>query len=100
MRAVKLRFTPRARRHLEGIHDYISKRSRIAATRVVARIRQTTDALLRFPFLGHKGLLPNTLEMNVRGLPYIVVYRVNDAEDMIVILAVFHGAQDREHSTD
>jgi toxin ParE1/3/4 len=98
MRSLKLRFTGRARAHLERIYDYISVRSPGAARRVIARIRQTADGLGAFPLIGHKGLLPNTLEMNVKGLPYIIVYRVEGTE--VIILAVFHGAQDREHSTD
>jgi plasmid stabilization system protein ParE len=27
--------------------------------------------------------------------PYIVVYRVHEARDEIVVLAIFHGAQNR-----
>ena len=52
--------------------------------------------------MGHKGLLPNTREMNVKGLPYVIVYRFErvDNEDFVVVLSVFHGAQDREHSVD
>jgi plasmid stabilization system protein ParE len=50
--------------------------------------------------IGHKGLLPNTREMNVAGLPYIVVYRIEQDERAVTILSVFHGAQDREHAED
>jgi plasmid stabilization system protein ParE len=65
-------------------------------------IRQTAHALRDFPQMGHKGLLPNTREMNVKGLPYVIVYRFErvDNEDFVVVLSVFHGAQDREHSVD
>jgi toxin ParE1/3/4 len=93
---MKLRFTRRARRHIDRIHDYIARRNPAAAARVIARIRQTADTLSSLPFIGHEGLLPNTREMNVTGLPYVVVYRVQ--ENTVVILSVFHGAQDREHS--
>jgi len=31
----------------------------------------------------------------VRGLPYIVVYQVMDPDE-VLILGVYHGAQDRE----
>jgi len=32
----------------------------------------------------------------VTGLPYVVVYRVNDDDDVVDVVAVFHGAQDRD----
>ena len=74
----------------------------LRATRVIEKIRQTAHALRDFPQMGHKGLLPNTREMNVKGLPYVIVYRFErvDNEDFVVVLSVFHGAQDREHSVD
>jgi toxin ParE1/3/4 len=97
---MKLRFTPRARRHIDSIHDYVARRNPGAATRVVARIRQTAQTLGELPLIGHKGLLPNTREMNVAGLPYIVVYRIEQDERAVTILSVFHGAQDREHAED
>jgi hypothetical protein len=31
----------------------------------------------------------------VRGLPDIVVHRVDDALDELTVLGIFHGAQDR-----
>ena len=38
-----------------------------------------------------------TYEWVVRGLPYIVVYDISLGDkDEVVILGVFHGAQDRE----
>jgi addiction module RelE/StbE family toxin len=96
---MKLRFTSRANRHIDRIHEYISQRNPDAATRVIGRIRQTAEALGDSPRMGHQGLLTNTREMNVRGLPYVIVYRVDD-DDTVVVLAVFHGAQDREHSAE
>jgi hypothetical protein len=31
----------------------------------------------------------------VRGLPYIVVYRIDETLDELIVLAIFHGAIDR-----
>jgi plasmid stabilization system protein ParE len=31
----------------------------------------------------------------VRGLPYIIVYEVREQTNELVVLAVFHGAQER-----
>ncbi|MBV9076947.1 MAG: type II toxin-antitoxin system RelE/ParE family toxin, partial [Methylobacteriaceae bacterium] len=38
---------------------------------------------------------PNTREWIVTGLPYIIVYEIDWDRDEIVVLNVFHGAQDR-----
>jgi toxin ParE1/3/4 len=37
-----------------------------------------------------------THEWVVVGLPYIIVYEVDEAADEVAIIAVFHGAQDRD----
>jgi hypothetical protein len=34
----------------------------------------------------------------VVGLPYIVVYEIDQAMEEVAIIAVFHGAQDRDDS--
>jgi plasmid stabilization system protein ParE len=46
--------------------------------------------------MGHSGRARDTYEWVVGGLPYIIVYEVDKARDAIAILAVFHGAQDRD----
>ena len=48
-----------------------------------------------FPRLGRSGSVPGTLEWITPGLPYIVVYQINAAQDRLIVLAVFHTAQDR-----
>jgi addiction module RelE/StbE family toxin len=93
---VRLQFTRRARRHLDGIHDYIAERNPQAAVRVIARIRETVELLLEFPLIGHEGLLPGTREIAVPGLPYVIVHRIERPdEERLVVLGVYHGAQDR-----
>jgi plasmid stabilization system protein ParE len=49
-----LRYTPRARRHLDAISEYITKRNPDAARRVGARIRETIDLLVAFPDIATK----------------------------------------------
>jgi toxin ParE1/3/4 len=54
------------------------------------------DLLAAFPNMGHKGQLPGTREMVVPGLPYIIVYRIENREEgELVILGIYHGAQRR-----
>jgi addiction module RelE/StbE family toxin len=88
-----LRFTRRARRHLDGIAKYISERNPEAARRVGARIREIIDLLASMPLIGHEGALIGTREMVVPGLPYVIVYRVEADGETVVILGVYHGAQ-------
>jgi toxin ParE1/3/4 len=97
---VRLRFTPRARRHLDAISEYIAKRNPDAARRVGARLRETIDLLAAFPDMGHEGALPGTYEMVVPGLPYVVVHRIKSGdEETLVILGIYHGAQLRPGQT-
>ena len=52
------------------------------------------ERLTEFPRMGHTGRVAGTYEWVVRGLPYIIVYQADVTE--VLILGVFHGAQDRE----
>lgn len=47
------------------------------------------------PEIGRPGERDGTREWVVSGLPYIIVYRVDWTRAEIVLLNVFHGAQDR-----
>lgn len=97
MRPVTLRYTADARKHIAGIYQYIRERNPAAATQVVARIRLAAERLAEFPRIGHAGRVDGTHEWVVRGLPYIIVYQAGMADaDEVLILGVFHGAQDRE----
>lgn len=97
MRPVRLRFTAEAREHIAAIFSYIRDRSPAAATQVAARIRLAAEPLAEFPRMGHAGRVAGTYEWVVRGLPYIIVYQTDATEPSeVLILGVFHGAQDRE----
>ncbi len=97
MRPVRLRFTAEAREHIAAIYSYIRDRNPAAATQVVGRIRLAAERLAEFPRMGHAGRVAGTHEWVVRGLPYIIVYQTGAADpDEVLILGVFHAAQDRE----
>ena len=93
---MKLRYTAEARRHIAAIFDYINERNPIAATQAVSRIRLAAERLAEFPRIGHTGRVSGTHEWVVRGLPYILVYDISTGGAEVVVLGVFHGAQDRE----
>lgn len=44
--------------------------------------------------MGRSGAEPGTREWVVPRLPYIVVYEAHEVRDEIIVIAVFHGAQD------
>ncbi len=80
---------------LDRIFTWISEDDRSAATRMVARIRDRIG-LLELDSLAHMGR-PGTVA-GTRELieyPYIIVYQVDDERGEIVVLAIFHGAQNR-----
>lgn len=94
---MRLRFTAEAREHIAEIYSYIRDRSPMAAMQVVARIRLAAERLTEFPRMGRTGRVTGTNEWVVRGLPYIIVYEIGTADpEELVILGVFHAAQDRE----
>ena len=66
--------------------------ARAVATRILAAIE---DRIVLFPNMGRAGRVKGTREWVVAGLPYVIVYCVDDARDAVVVLGVFHGAQNR-----
>lgn len=92
---MRLRYTIDAVAHISAIHDYISERDPSAAARVVRRIRAAAERLREFPHIGHIGLVSGTMEWTVRGLPYVIVHEVDPDREEVLILGVYHGAQDR-----
>jgi toxin ParE1/3/4 len=80
---------------LDRIHDWISKDNPSAASEMIARIRDRIsfleiDALAQ---MGRPGLVAGTRELIE--YPYIVVYRVDDQQREVDVLAILHGAQGR-----
>ncbi len=46
--------------------------------------------------MGHLGRVATTCEWVVVGTPYVIVYEIDEAAGEVAIVAVFHGAQDRD----
>ncbi len=89
-----------AARDLEDIFVWISKDNPRAAVAMVERIRLRINRL-GFPGLSHigrPGLVEGTRELVEP--PYIVVYAVDESAEEITVLAVLHGARDREKNDD
>lgn len=94
---MRLRLTDAALADVEAIRDYIAARDFAASLRVVEQIARSLDVLSHYPQIGHSGIVPDTLELTVPGLPYVVVFQLSiGQEDELVILRVYHAARDRD----
>lgn len=88
----KLVIAEPAAHDLEGIVDYIALDNPIAAEGVYREIVEAVLKLPQFPNLGRSGRHPDTRELSVSGLPYLVVYEVTT--ETVTILAIFHTSRD------
>lgn len=89
---MRIEWTRRYLRELEGIGDYIAEQSPRSAARMVDEIHSKTRQLLSAnPFIGRPGQIGGTRELVITGTPYIVAYRIADTR--IEILFVQHGAR-------
>lgn len=81
---------------IDAIYSWISKDNPRAAASLVERIRLRVNRLASsgLPHTGRIGLVEGTRELVEP--PYLIIYVVDDLADEIVVLAVTHGARDRE----
>jgi addiction module RelE/StbE family toxin len=93
---MKLIFDDQALADLEDIFAWIAQDSPSTAKTVIDRLFSSSELLISFPFMGHAGRDTETFEWVVPRLPYVVVYEVDQAQERVVVTAVFHGAQGRE----
>jgi addiction module RelE/StbE family toxin len=87
-----IEWTEQAARQLVQAHDYsaLSNSEEVAAQntmRIVASVQQ----LAEFPMSGRLSRVPGTRELIISDAPFIAAYAIEKAR--IVILAVYHGAQ-------
>jgi toxin ParE1/3/4 len=92
---MKVVFDPRAVEDIRSIFDWIAAGSPRAAETVVSRIIDSIGRLGAFPGMGRRGRDPETREWVIPGLPYIAVYELHPDRDELVVIAVFHGSEDR-----
>ena len=85
-------WSARGRSDLRDILAYIMIDRPVAARRVGRRISDAALSLDTMPRRGRPVRLADTRELVVRGLPYVLIYRVGAAD--VEILRVLHGARD------
>jgi len=88
---LKLRWTKHALDQFEDLQAYIAEENPVAAEAIARRIADATLMLLREPNMGRPGRVLGTREWVVRGVPYLLAYRVED--DAVEMLAVIHSKQ-------
>jgi plasmid stabilization system protein ParE len=93
---MKLVFDDAALADLDHVYKWIARDSRRAAKNVVDRIFASIENLALFPLVGRSGRDEGTREWVVPRLPYIVVYEVDAMREGVLVIAIFHQAQDRD----
>ena len=93
---MKVAFHPAARDDLDRIFDWIADQNPRAARELIARIEARVMRLKNreITHMGRPGLVEGTREL--LEWPYIIVYRVDEVREEIVVVSIAHGAQDRE----
>jgi len=88
---VLVRWTDPAASALSVIQDHIANENPKAAFAVTQRIRIAVGQLEAHPQIGRAGRVRGTYELVVHNLPYIVAYRINNAE--VQILTAYHTSR-------
>ena len=87
-----VRWTKPAANDLTHIADYTQEHFGPGqARRAALAIYEAADSLVTLPGRGRLGRKPNTRELIVSGLPFLIIYRIHD--DSLEIIRVLHGAQ-------
>lgn len=90
----KVIWTPRGLATLRSALEYVAERNPNAAARLASTMLKAVGRLARFPQLGHvfyKLGRDDVREIPVR--PYRIFYRVHEAQRVVFILTVWHGAR-------
>lgn len=90
LRPLRLAYSTEATGHLQEIGAYIRERDPMAARRVAARLQHVARRIAAFPDLGS-----GTRRFALADLPYMLVYEVDRDEDQVLIIGIYHTAQNR-----
>jgi toxin ParE1/3/4 len=88
---VRIRWTANAEYDVDTIWLHIAKDKLDAADRMIERFRRAARALGEHPLMGKVRREPGARTFVVSGTPYIVFYRVQHGE--VVVLRVLHCAR-------
>jgi plasmid stabilization system protein ParE len=93
---MKITFEPSARDELDSIFAWIGDDNPRAALEMIALIDEKVMQLANpaLMYMGRPGLVDGTREL--LAWPYIIVYKVDEYREEIIILSIVHGARDRQ----
>ena len=87
-----IEWTEQATRQVDQAHDYIElSNSEEVAAQITMQIVAGVQQLAAFPMSGRSGRVPGTRELVISNTPFVAAYAID--HDRIVILALYHGAQ-------
>jgi len=81
---------PHVEAELARIGDQVALDDRQAALRLMTRLQEKSLSLAEFPFMGRR--YGDNYRVIVSGR-YLVFYRVDEADERVVIVAILHGAR-------
>ena len=95
---MKLIFTPRAERDLANQLEFGERRfGREVARQTLERVRAfLKQTLVKYPKTGFYHPAIQSFETWIPGTPFIIFYRIDETDDAIKVLALYHHAQNRE----
>ena len=86
-----VKWTSNARRDLFSVEAFISRDNPTAAIETVMKIIEAVESLSSHSNMGRPGRVPDTRELVIPGLPFIIPYSVSKSS--IVILRVHHTSR-------
>jgi len=89
----RIKFTKPARRDLDDIYSYIARDSASMADRVVRRIERLCLVLELAPHSGHPTEVLGSRKFIVPHVPYKVIYRFREDEELVEILHIYHTSR-------
>ena len=89
---MSIRWTKSAADDLTRICSFTSERFSPAQARSVAlAIYDAAESLSALPSRGRSGRKPGTRELVIAGLPFLIIYRIQ--QEAIEIIRILHGSQ-------
>jgi toxin ParE1/3/4 len=88
-----VRWSSAAANDLEGCYEYLLARHPSFLRSTVEKRYDAALSLKKFPLRGRIGAAPDTRELVMAPLPYIIQYRVTP--DFVIILRILHTSRQR-----
>jgi toxin ParE1/3/4 len=90
---MKVRWSNNAASELEDIFAFVRERSPRSAGTVARRIIDRAESLAQFPLKGEDDKTTGMRRLALVNYPYVIFYRVKDAENEVQIVSVQHTAR-------